>query len=180
VRDQPKLGLAGQFSNIKPNSFWIYVFVSPLISDTQRTEIIDSTIALFGRNFQLYHSTSRLTGLTRGGYAFEKGNYYNLNRFPDGSYVEENYLKDDCKIGKVWTSTKKTGNVSLTFTHKVTENGITKIVRNQTFKNVVHVRITSSLGTTDNYYAPEVGLIKCEMQMNSLVFTGELLSYNLK
>lgn len=122
--------------------------------------------------------------------------YYQFDSLPAGfgaGVFERLYLKDDAAAGASWTQ-NQTVNISgvpfpipVTLTFNIAEKGITMIVNNVTYNNVIHVAatITSSLipssglsSNSNSYYAEKYGLIKSSTKI-SLNYMGLVQNVNL-
>jgi hypothetical protein len=171
--------LNGKFINLKPNSSWIYI-TTGAVTDTNKTVIIDSIQNAFGKNFQIFHSHSSSGYIGRGGSTFLNGNYYSLNKAPNGTFFESNYLKDSNEVGKKWTEVLKIGTITSYNTYEVIDNNLSKIIRGRRYSNVIHIRGKSTYSNSDNYYAPYVGLIETNFTVNSTKCSVQLMDYNLK
>lgn len=120
--------------------------------------------------------------------------YYQFDSLPSGfgaGVFERLYLKDDAAVGATWTQ-NQTVTISgfpipVTLTFKIPEKGLTVVVNNITYTNVIHVSatITSSIipssGLSSNinsYYAEKVGMIKSSTKI-SLDYMGIIQNVNL-
>jgi hypothetical protein len=122
--------------------------------------------------------------------------YYQFDSLPAGcgaGVFERLYLKDDAAAGASWTQ-NQTVNISgvpfpipVTLTFNIAEKGITMVVNNVTYNNVIHVAatITSSLipssglsSSINSYYAEKYGLIKSSTKI-SLNYMGLIQNVNL-
>ena len=120
--------------------------------------------------------------------------YYQFDSLPAGFGVgvfERLYLKDDVATGASWTQNQTVTisgfPVPVTLTFIEAEKGITMVVNNITYTNVIHVSATisssiipaSGLSSNINsYYAEKVGLIKSSTKI-SLNFMGIIQNVNL-
>ena len=180
------------YINTNAGSSWTYHEIdsssaTPNSSDYSVTSTSsDTTIASSGRKYHVYT-------YSYGGseYLNISGNdYYQFDSVPvsGAGNVERLYLEDNASVGATWNQTFNLTipnvpiPVPLTVTNKIVEKGITVVVNNITYNNVIHVStsLSSSLipaatftSSIDSYYAPNYGLIENStlVQLNYLGIT---------
>ncbi|MDQ2863202.1 MAG: hypothetical protein M3R50_06035, partial [Bacteroidota bacterium] len=153
--------------------------LAPINSDyTISSTSKDSSIN--GRSYHVYNNSA-------GGnqYLNLSGNdYYQYDSLPAGfgaGVFERLYLKDNANVGTSWTQTQNvTVSVSpipipVTLTFKIVEKGISRIINNVTYTDVIHVSaaISSSIipsasliSSLDSYYAKKYGMIESSTIIN--------------
>lgn len=124
-------------------------------------------------------------------YNISGNDYYTFQKLPaalGGSSIENLYLKDNAAVNATWTQTNTvtlTGvpfPVTVNIINKIVEKGLSKTVNSIAYTDVIHVKtdITASVigtpvtGLTTDihyYYAPRVGLIQNNSQID-LDFMG--------
>ena len=170
---------AEKYMSVSAGSTWNYELTDKVLVTTDPFTISsgskDSTI-----NGRLYHVFTNSSGSSNEYYHIAANDYFNYRSLPQslgGSSVENIYLKDNAAAGTSWTQLYAVtvsgfpSNVSVT--HTITAKGLTKVVNNITYKDVIHVTTTISATisgiplpanalTTDiqAFYAPRVGMIQ--------------------
>lgn len=184
------------FLTVSAGSSWTFrqidssVTVPSTANYTLTSSSKDTTI-----NSKSYHIYNKSTGGFQ--YLNITGNdYYQFDSLPSGfgaGVFERLYLKDNASAGTTWTQSQ-TVNITnvpfpipVTLNYNIAEKGITMIVNNISYTNVIHVAatITSSLipgsGLTSNinsYYAEKYGLIQSSTKIN-LNYSGLIQNVNL-
>ena len=183
------------------------LYLSTSAGSTWTYHQIDSSVATPANSNYTVTSTSKDTAINGKSYhIFNKsvgGNqylnvtghdYYQFDSLPAGfgaGVFERLYLKDDAAAGASWTQ-NQTVTISgfpipVTLTFNIPEKGLTMVVNNITYTNVIHVSatITSSIipssGLSSNinsYYSEKVGLIKSSTKI-SLNYMGIIQTVNL-
>ncbi|HEY5464779.1 MAG TPA: hypothetical protein VIJ95_16060 [Hanamia sp.] len=177
------------YINTNAGSSWTYHEIdsssaTPNSSDYTITSTTSDT-AIGSRNYHVY-------SYSYGGseYLYFSGNdYYQFDSVPvsGAGNVERLYLEDNASVEATWNQTFNLTvpnvpiPVPLTVTNKIVEKGITLVVNNITYNNVIHVStsLSSSLiasgltSSIDSYYAPNYGLIENStlVQLNYLGIT---------
>jgi hypothetical protein len=176
---------SGSYMNAKAGSTWNYEVINNVPPTSTQNYTLTSTnrdSSINGRNYHVY-SNSR-TGSSE--YYFVSGSdHYRFGSLPGTNINEENiYLKSGAAVGTSWSQSYNIPlpgfpfPINATVTHKIEEKGITKVINNITYTNVIHVSTlvtatgipTSALNTDiDIFYAPNVGLIE-----NNVIITSTL------
>jgi hypothetical protein len=169
----------GSYMNAKAGSTWNYEVINNVPpASTQNYTLTSSNrdSSINGRNYHVY-SNNRTGGSE---YYFVSGSdHYTFGSLPatvgTNINVENIYLKSGADVGTTWAQSYNVPvpgfpfPINVTVTHKIEEKGITKVINNITYNNVIHVStlvtaagIPPSALTTDidMFYAPNVGVIE--------------------
>jgi len=138
-------------------------------------------------NTRSYHIYSNSNGSSEY-YNISGNDYYTYQRLPDAvgnAQIEVLYLKANLNVGETWAQSSSVTvsgiPVTINYSNRIAEKGISKIVNGITYTNVIHVETTlgivppfpipaptSSEFSTDLdfYYAPKYGLIHSDTRIN--------------
>ena len=189
----------GSYMNAKAGSSWNYEAINNVAPTSTQNYTLTSTnrdSSINGRNYHVY-SNSR-SGSSE--YYFVSGSdHYTFGSLPatvgSNTNVENLYLKSGAAVGTTWAQTYNFTipgfpfPIAATVTHKIEEKGISKVVNNITYNNVVHVStlvtaagIPASALTTDIdiFYAPNVGLIESNVIITSTLAGNSNTTTRLK
>lgn len=175
---------------VTAKSTWTYGGTNPYTSTvTGATKVI---------NGKTYHEMeTNEDGTTRKSYLLkDKGVYTAKGFISQFESLELVVLKEAAAVGESWeqTSTINGADTKLKFT--MVEKDISKTVEGKTYKNVIHVKMETSLSfmgagfitisTSNFYYAKGVGLILSDLIFSGLdgqvqpPLTYPLLTYDIK
>ena len=186
---------ASAYLNTNAGSTWNYHTVdssgaTPANSDyTLTSGAQDTTI-----NSKKYH----IYTISTGGYQYMNlsgTNYYQYDSVPvvGGGKVERWYLQDNLAVNGTWSQTLSLSipnsplPIPLNITNTVIEKGISRMVNQVNYTNVIHIStsLSSSLipaasfiTSIDSYYAPNYGLIESKTIIH-LSFSGITENVNM-
>jgi len=190
---------SGSYMNAKAGSTWNYEVINnlpPVSTTTYRLTSTNRDSSVNGKNYHVY------TNSTNG-----RSEYYHVSgtdHFTFGSLpaaaganlnVENLYLKSGAAVGATWSQPYTITvpgfplPITITVTHKIEEKGLTKVVNNTTYNNVIRVStklaaagIPASALTTDIniFYAPNHGLIESNSIITSTLIGNSNSTTRLK
>ena len=196
TKTPPPVTQAATYLTISAGSSWTFRQIdSSVTTPTTVNYTLTSTsrdTAINSKSYHIYNqSNSGLLYLSVVG-----NNYYEFDSLPAvfGAGVFENlYLKENAAVGTSWTQNQSV-NISnlpfpipVTLTYNIAGTGMTMVLNNITYTNVIHVvtTVTSSLipgsGLSSNinsYYAKKYGLIQSSTKIN-LDYMGLVQNVNL-
>jgi len=137
-----------------------------------------------GRSYHIYTNSNGSSEY----YNISGSDYYVYQKLPDdlgGAQVELLYLKTNVNAGATWTGSNNVTvsgfPITINYTSRIAEKGITKVVNGITYNDVIHVETTLSLvppfpiqpptssefaTDMDFYYAPGKGLIHSDTKID--------------
>jgi len=179
------------YQPLSTGTSWRYVETSGSDKDTTTLTVTGNTKTINSKTFYEIAENSRFGKDT---------SYYNVNghdytnnteNFADGIGTDILYLNDEKPVGYTWTGQAIPNNPLITGTYsgKVTEMGLTKIVLGKTYSNVIHTQVSmtfSALGGTpetlnfDFYIAKGIGIIQVDTDDGTDKTSNQLIDYTIK
>lgn len=173
----------GNYQPLTKDSYWKYKDSASGTIYTQTATAVTRTIE--GRNFTAFKSTNG--GADTVYFSTDSHNYYMYaavsSANSSGAFLMH-YLNDTVPVGKGWEYVAGEGNgLQATVTATVIEKGISLVVNNVNYTNVIHTNLVFSyemLGPISNYdiyVAKDIGIIKLQTKGVGLTAGVEITSY---